>query len=50
MAPHGPVISTQMIADATAAGINTNALYLARHDLGVRLERVPGRGARLVWS
>jgi hypothetical protein len=51
LAQRGPVISTQVIADATAAGVSSTALHLARCDLGVRLERVRGEhGARHMWK
>ena len=50
LALHGPVLSTAVIADATAVGISRTALCQARHDLGVRLQRVPGKVARHMWS
>jgi hypothetical protein len=51
LAQHKPVISTQVIADATASGITMTALHLARRDVGVRLERVRGEhGARHMWK
>ena len=42
----GPVISTQVIADAAAAGFSCTVLYQARIALGVRLQRflVSARG------
>jgi Transcription factor WhiB len=46
----GPVISTEVIADAAAAGISCSTLYKARLELNVRLQRVPGVGARHTWS
>ena len=50
LAQRGAVLSTEVIADATAVGISKTALHLARHDLGVRLERVRGvRGAPHTW-
>ena len=50
LAQRGPVLATQVIRDATAAGISLTTLHLARHDLGVRLERVRGvRGAPHTW-
>jgi hypothetical protein len=42
------VLSTEVIADA-AAGFSRFVLYQARTDLGVRLQRVPGVGARHTW-
>jgi hypothetical protein len=50
LAARGSVISTQVIADATAAGISLSALHKARIDLNVRLQRVAGVGARHTWS
>jgi WhiB family transcriptional regulator, redox-sensing transcriptional regulator len=50
LALHGPVLSTEMIADAAAGGFSRTALYWARIELNVRLERVPGVGARHMWS
>jgi len=48
---HRPVLSTDVIADASAAGIGYSALYKARIELCVRLERVPGGpGARYWWT
>jgi len=38
-----------VIADA-AAGFSVSTLYKARIELNVRLERVPGVGARHTWS
>jgi hypothetical protein len=50
LAEHGPVISTQVIDDASAADISCSTLRKARLSLNVRLERVPGVGARHLWS
>jgi hypothetical protein len=47
---HSPIISTEVIAAARSAGISHSALYAARIELNVRLERVPGPGARHEWS
>jgi hypothetical protein len=49
LAEHGPVISTQVAADAAAAGFSVSTLYKARVSLNVRLQRVPGVGARHIW-
>ncbi len=49
LARRGPVVSTQVIADATAAGISLSTLRKARIDLNVRLQRVSGVGARHTW-
>ena len=50
LAQHGRVISTEVIRDASSAGISKTALHLARRDVGVRLERVRGvRGAPHTW-
>ena len=50
LAQHAPVLSTQVLADAAAAGISLSTLHWARHDLGVRRERVRGvRGAPHTW-
>ena len=49
LAQRGPVVSTQVIADATAAGISLSTLRKARIDLNVRLQRVSGVGARHTW-
>ncbi len=48
LAQRGPVLSTEVIADAAAAGFSCSTLYKARLDLNVRLQRVPGVGARHV--
>ena len=50
LAARGPVISTEVIADAAPAGFSCSTLYKARIDLNVRLQRVPGVGARHTWS
>jgi hypothetical protein len=50
LAQRGPVISTQVIGDAAAAGFSRTALRKARIKLNVRLERVSGVGARHLWS
>jgi hypothetical protein len=51
MAARGPVISSQVIADGTAAGFSHTALYQARVALHVKLERVTGvPGAPHMWS
>ena len=49
LAQHGPVVSTQVLRDASSAGISKTSLHLARHDLGVRLQRIAGVGARHRW-
>src|SRR6478736_3978589 len=49
LAQRGPVVSTRVIADATAAGISLSTLRKARIDLNVRLQRVSGVGARHTW-
>jgi hypothetical protein len=50
LAARGPVISTEVIADATAAaGFSVSTLYKARVDLNVRLQRASGVGARHTW-
>lgn len=47
----GPVISTQVRADATAAGIDIHNLARARRHLGVQLERLDGqRGGYRTWT
>jgi hypothetical protein len=45
----GAVLGGQAIADAAVAGFSASTLRHARIALGVRLERVPGRGARHEW-
>ena len=50
LAQRGPVISTEVIADAAAAGISLSTLRKARIDVNVRLQRVPGVGARHTWQ
>ena len=42
--------STEVIAAAAAEGISRSTLRQARIELNVRLERVPGVGARHLWS
>ena len=50
LAQRGPVLSTEVIADATLAGITLSMLRAARIDLGVRLQRVRGvPGAPHTW-
>jgi hypothetical protein len=49
LAQRGPVVSTRVIADATAAGISLSTLRKARIDLNVRLQRASGVGARHTW-
>ena len=44
MAERGTVLSSETIADAAAVGITLSSLHNARHDLGVRVERVAGPG------
>ena len=50
LAQRGSVLSTQVSADATAAGISLTTLYKELIELYVRLQRVPGVGARHTWS
>ena len=50
LAQRGPVLSTEVIADAAAAGFSCSTLRKARIDLNVRLQRVTGVGARHLWS
>jgi Transcription factor WhiB len=45
----GAVLGGQVIADGAVAGISASTLRHARIALGVRLERVPGVGARHLW-
>ena len=47
----GPVLSTQVRADAVAAGIDIDNLARARRHLGVQLERTTGaRGGQRWWT
>lgn len=47
----GPTISTQLRADAQAAGHTLSAVHVAGRRLGVRLERLTGtRGGQHLWS
>ena len=47
----GPVISTQIHADAAEAGIQRHTLALARRRLNVQLERLTGqRGGARYWT
>ena len=47
----GPVLSTQVRADAAAAGIDIHNLARARRHLGVQLERTTGaRGGQRWWT
>jgi hypothetical protein len=49
LAEHGPAVSTEVIAAASAAGISCSTLRKARIELNMRLARVPGVGARHMW-
>jgi hypothetical protein len=49
LAARGPVLSTEVIADAAAAGFSCSTLRKARIALNVRLVRVSGVGARHTW-
>jgi hypothetical protein len=50
LAERGAVLGGQVIADAAAAGFSVSTLRKARVALNVRLVRVPGVGARHLWS
>jgi transcription factor WhiB len=51
LAEHGgAVLGGQVRADAAAAGFSASTLRKARVSLNVRLVRVPGVGARHMWS
>jgi len=50
LAERGPVISTQVLADAAQAGFSRSTVRHARLELNVRLQRVPGVGGRHTWS
>ncbi|WP_051288853.1 WhiB family transcriptional regulator [Mycobacterium sp. URHD0025] len=48
---HGPVISTQVRADAQRAGFDISTLATARHRLGVEVERITGQhGGQRLWT
>ncbi|MGV0781468.1 WhiB family transcriptional regulator [Mycolicibacterium sp. XJ775] len=48
---HGPVLSTQVRADAQRAGFDISTLATARHRLGVEVERITGQhGGQRLWT
>ncbi|OCB14151.1 hypothetical protein A5717_11615 [Mycolicibacterium porcinum] len=48
---HGPVLSTQVRADAQRAGFDISTLATARYRLGVEVERITGQhGGQRLWT